>query len=150
MSTTERTPEYDATFRSDLDRFAWLAGMGPYPGPLPKPPQADEAAPQAPAGEVQADPPGPASTDGTIPAGPVAGPGGATDSAPGAPLDETEPATPPAGEGLSAEAPGAGQGTGEDVAAQVREGIAAAERGETVDLGSFAQYAGQPDAEPQP
>jgi hypothetical protein len=30
-------------------------------------------------------------------------------------------------------------------AAQIREGILEAERGETIDLGSFAQYAGEPD-----
>jgi len=32
-----------------------------------------------------------------------------------------------------------------DVDAEIREALAAAERGETEDLGSFAQYADEPD-----
>jgi hypothetical protein len=35
------TPFYDATLNSDPARFMWLVGLGPYPGPLPKPPQED-------------------------------------------------------------------------------------------------------------
>ena len=35
------TPLYDATLHSDPARFLWLVGLGPYPGPLPKPPQED-------------------------------------------------------------------------------------------------------------
>lgn len=35
----------------------------------------------------------------------------------------------------------------EELAAEIREALAAAERGETEDLGSFAQYADEPDDE---
>lgn len=35
----------------------------------------------------------------------------------------------------------------EQLAAEIREALAAAERGETEDLGSFAQYADEPDDE---
>lgn len=36
-----QTPFYDATLNSDPGRYLWLVGLGPYPGPLPKPPQED-------------------------------------------------------------------------------------------------------------
>lgn len=35
----------------------------------------------------------------------------------------------------------------EELAAEIREALAAADRGETEDLGSFAQYADEPDDE---
>lgn len=90
---------------------AWALGRGPKPDPCrPVRP------PQTPAGEVQADEPGPASADGE-PSSPVAGPGDALDPAPGAPLDGTEPAIPPAGGEPSAEALGAGQDGSEGEAA---------------------------------
>lgn len=70
--------------------------------PAPAPQSPAQATPPA----AQADEPGPAAPDGTTHEGPVAGPGSAQDPAPGAPLEDAPPVTPPAGGG-SAETPGA-------------------------------------------
>jgi predicted transcriptional regulator len=42
--------------------------------------------------------------------------------------------------------PGCGRPVPESLAAEIREGMAEAERGETVDLGSFAQYGTEGEA----
>lgn len=74
-------PIYDATLNSNPGRYLWLVGLGPYPGPLPKPPQEDTTDPASGAAH-ETDPDVPPSGE-----QPVADPGAGQD-APEPPQEE--------------------------------------------------------------